>query len=306
MKKIYSIFALSLMLLCMNVTISAQDEVITIASWDFKSNKVEGIEQNTNIVKYGPNALAPTTFATGLTVGALTRSEAVETPTAGYTGSELSRPVWGWRNLSSTNLENYPKGDMQSRYDDMISDEKYITFSLTPNTGTTLSITGIDTLKATASGSTVRMRMEYKVGDGEFTVFGIRAGDSTNDLPLSSSSTGIKSKKVDFSEVVDLQNIAAGTTITFRVIFIANETSITSAVTSGWGGFFDTDFTIKGIVTISTTSIENVSTDRGAIISEVYYNLAGKQVSADTKGLVLKKITYENGSVETVKQNYTN
>ncbi|NDW10230.1 hypothetical protein [Dysgonomonas sp. 520] len=54
--------------------------------------------------------------------------------------------------------------------------------------------------------------------------------------------------------------------------------------------------------TEGTSSISDATADKGAVVSEVYYNLQGKQVAADAKGLVLKKVTYENGSVETVKQ----
>lgn len=328
-----------------------------IAYWDFTNS--------TNTASFGPNALAPTANANAVTVVPLTRSAAIDATTTGTTS------VWGVKDLSSTNLASYTKGDMDSRYADMINDAKYVTFSITPNTGTILSLSGIDAFIARASGSSVRMRMEYKIGDGTFTVFGIRSGDTTEDLPLSNGSSGVTSKGIDFSEAAALQDIAAGTTITFRIVYILNETSGAEAA---WAGFYNTNFIIRGSLTHTlaltssndaqgsvssnysgdmnaipngtdievsataepgfifkqwsdgntdnprtititettsltasfevntTTGIDNATTDKGVIISEIYYNLTGKQVSAGTKGLVLKKITYENGSVEVVKQ----
>jgi len=377
MRKFYSIISLSLVLVGLNVEAKTQNEAaepITIASWDFTTSE-EGV---INTTKYGPNGLAPTTISSDVTVGGITRSDAVEETTANSITNELSRPVWGWRNLSSTNIGDLGTGTetFPAKYNDMVNDGKYVTFSITPKDGTTLSLSGIDAFKATGSASTVRMRMEYKVDNGEFTVFGIRTGDTTEDLPLSASSGGVTSKDVDFTEVSALQNVEAGKTITFRIIFIMNVTSATTSA-SGWGGFFNTYLTIKGTVTPvtyslilnsaneeqgtvendytgditaipygteveltavaktgykfskwsdentdnprpliiteamdltaifevdTTVGIENSTTDKGAIVSEVYYDLTGKQVSTDTKGLILKKVTYENGSVQIVKQ----
>lgn len=49
------------------------------------------------------------------------------------------------------------------------------------------------------------------------------------------------------------------------------------------------------------SSIENSSADKGAVISQSYYDLTGKQVSPETFGILIKKEVYENGSTETSK-----
>lgn len=54
-------------------------------------------------------------------------------------------------------------------------------------------------------------------------------------------------------------------------------------------------------VEAGNSSINSANADKGAVVSEVYYNLQGKQVIPTTKGLVIKKVTYQNGSVETIK-----
>ena len=298
MKKIYSIFVLSLILLGINNFVNAQD-VVTIASWDFTTGTEEN--PNANVENYGSNELTTTTANENLIIGGLTRSAAIEETTAGNTTP--NRAIWGCKNLSSTNFGNIAKGEMDAKYNDMIADVKYITFTITPKVGATLSLSGIDAFKAVASGSTIRMRMEYKVGDGAFTVFGIRDG-ATDDLPLSNGSAGVSSKDVDFSEMTELQDIAAGTTVTFRIAFISNETpEKVSVATGSWAGFFNSIFSIKGIVSGQGTGVENteisnanvsvkdqtiyVQSSEASFVS--VYSISGKFISSKT---------VENGEVD--------
>lgn len=51
----------------------------------------------------------------------------------------------------------------------------------------------------------------------------------------------------------------------------------------------------------SGSSISDIDADKGAVVSETYYNVLGKEVSAESKGLVIKKVTYENGEIQTTK-----
>lgn len=49
------------------------------------------------------------------------------------------------------------------------------------------------------------------------------------------------------------------------------------------------------------SSINDVTADKGVVVSTEYYNVTGAKVSENTVGLILKKVTYENGATEVVK-----
>ena len=49
------------------------------------------------------------------------------------------------------------------------------------------------------------------------------------------------------------------------------------------------------------SSIENAEADKGEVVSVLYYDLTGKQVDAETNGILIKKEVYENGSIEISK-----
>jgi len=51
----------------------------------------------------------------------------------------------------------------------------------------------------------------------------------------------------------------------------------------------------------SSSSISADKADKGVIVSAEYYDIAGRKVTDSTKGLLIKKAVYENGSVETSK-----
>lgn len=49
------------------------------------------------------------------------------------------------------------------------------------------------------------------------------------------------------------------------------------------------------------SGIETENQDRGEIVSVTYYDLSGRIANENTKGFVIKKAVYEDGSVETTK-----
>lgn len=50
-----------------------------------------------------------------------------------------------------------------------------------------------------------------------------------------------------------------------------------------------------------SSSIDVADADKGAVVASVSYDALGRKVSDDAKGLVIKKVTYENGATETIK-----
>lgn len=51
-----------------------------------------------------------------------------------------------------------------------------------------------------------------------------------------------------------------------------------------------------------STGINDVNADKGAIISTDYYSVDGIKVSENATGLLIKKVSYEDGSVEVLKE----
>ena len=376
MKKIYSIISLSLMLLGLNSNVKADETPVTIASWDFTTSEA-GVVNTTN---YGPNELAPTVSDANVTVGALTRSEVLETAVGSNT---LSFNIWGARNFNTTNTNNtavLPVDDYDARIAESLSEGKYITFTVSPKIGHKLTITGIDDYKVRCNNQAIRMRWQYSIDGTTFKTLDLREDNATVvDYSISTTSSGVSIAGITFAtaenstmtpeELAELEDITQ--TITFRIIFYQPKAVTKEAV----AGFFNSTLSIKGIITAETfpltlasaneeqgsvdsdytgditaipygtevditavaksgytfsqwsdgnienprtiviteetsltasfditTGIGNATTDKGIVVSEMYYNLTGKQVSADSRGLVLKKITYEDGSTETVKQ----
>lgn len=60
------------------------------------------------------------------------------------------------------------------------------------------------------------------------------------------------------------------------------------------------NFIIYGDVN-QTTGIENMNSDKGAIVAEAYYTMTGIKVTKPESGIFVKKVIYENGSMETTK-----
>lgn len=76
----------------------------------------------------------------------------------------------------------------------------------------------------------------------------------------------------------------------------AGEVTITAPINSL--NFYAFIWTPEG----AGNSISDANTDKGAVVSSVAYDLTGRKVSSETKGIIVKRLTYENGSVETVKE----
>lgn len=54
-------------------------------------------------------------------------------------------------------------------------------------------------------------------------------------------------------------------------------------------------------VTSETSSVNGIPADKGEVVSTVYFDVTGKKITSETTGLVIKRITYSSGLVETVK-----
>lgn len=163
---------------------------ITIAGWDFSG--LSGGNSN-----FGASPLNANTTSSNITVGGLTRGAGVTT-----TGTAAAN-AWGGNGFND-----------QAALSNAISANDFVTFTLTANTGFTLSISGISAynVRRSSTGPTFG-QWQYKRGSGEFTNIGSSITWGTN-----TTYAGNLQSAIDLSSVVDLQDVPSGITITFRIV----------------------------------------------------------------------------------------
>jgi hypothetical protein len=188
-----------------------------LAGWDV-SSLVGGV--NT----FGPQGLTPTDSDPNLTIGGLTRGSGV-----GTTGTGANR-AWGANTWG------------QSTEADAITAGQFATFSLTANSGYSLSLSSISqfSYRRSSTGPSTGY-LQYEVDGGPFV-------DITTLNYSSSASTGGTLSPIDLSGISALQNVAAGTSVTFRIV------NTGATTTAGTWYVFDTavssadDLVIQGSV----------------------------------------------------------
>jgi ribonuclease len=143
---------------------------------------------------YGTSPLAPTTNACGLAIGGLTRGSGV-----GTSGTAAAR-AWGGNTFnSSTEAAAITAG-------------QYATFTLTVTNGGMLTISNLARFdyRRSSTGPPSGV-LQVAVGAGAFS-------DVTNFAYTVSTSSGASLGPVDLSANTNLQNIPAGSTVTFRLV----------------------------------------------------------------------------------------
>ena len=194
---------------------------------------------------WGTSPLAATASDPGVTVGGLTRGSGV-----GTSGSGAARG-WGGNNWVSTSEAA------------AVTANQFATFSVTVNAGNAVSFSTVSRLDYRRSGTGASTGvLQYQIGSGAFT-------DITTISYTNTTSSGASAGPLDLSTVSALQNVAAGTTVTFRIV--------------NWGGtgstgtwyIFDvanstaSDLEIQGTVTpVSTATqvrVETAANGSGAV-----------------------------------------
>jgi hypothetical protein len=165
----------------------AQAAATVLAGWDF-----HGLAGGINA--FGSTPLAPSTTAANLTVGGLTRGSGV-----GTTGTATAR-AWGgnrWTDTSATAA---------------VAGGRVATLTLAANSGWQVSISAISRLdyRRSSAGPSSGV-LQVQVGSSAFADVATLSFSST-------SSAGASLAPIDLSAVAALQNVAAGTTITFRIV----------------------------------------------------------------------------------------
>jgi DNA/RNA endonuclease G (NUC1) len=156
----------------------------TLLGWDMSG-----------VSNYGLSPMAPTTNAPTLRATGLTRGAGV-----GTSGSGAGR-AWGGNTFTATSEAG------------AISASEFATLgAVETNYGYTVSYRSISTFKYRHSGTgPTNGVVQYQVGSGAFN-------DVTSLYYSSSSSSGASLSPIDLSGIAALQNVPAGTNVTFRIV----------------------------------------------------------------------------------------
>jgi uncharacterized repeat protein (TIGR01451 family) len=160
---------------------------VTLVGWDVSS--LSGGTTN-----YGPSPYSPTTSATNLTVGGLTRGSGV-----GTTGTGAAR-AWGGDAFT---------GSSEAA---AIAANQFVTFTVAPQAGHRMSIASISKFdyRRSATGPANGV-LQYQIGSGAFN-------DITSLSYPSNTSSGGSLSPVNLTGISALQNVGPGTNVTFRIV----------------------------------------------------------------------------------------
>jgi hypothetical protein len=181
-----------LVALCALGMLAAGAQANTLAGWDFSTITASG-------GNWGDSPMTPQTLDANVTVVGLTRNWALL-----GTGTAAAY-AWGGNNFAIA-PNNTQAG--------AIAASNFASFSLTANPGYTLSISDIPAynIRHSASGPVTGL-WQYSVGAGSFTDIGTSITWGSN-----TTSAGNVQSAITLSGISDLQNVPAGTTVTFRCV----------------------------------------------------------------------------------------
>jgi len=167
--------------------LGAMDIQASLAGWDMSG-----------LAGYGASPMAPTDSDPNLAVGGLTRGSGI-----GTSGTAAAN-AWGGNGFATANNTEALA----------IAGGQFVTFTIIADSGYELSLASISAynIRRSSTGPTTGI-WQYEVGSGSFIDIGsaITWGSTT-------SATGNSESAIDLSGISDLQDVAAGTTITFRIV----------------------------------------------------------------------------------------
>ena len=220
---------------------------------------------------YGPSPWSASTTDANLTIGGLTKGSGV-----GNTGTGAANG-WGGTDFNNTTLAN------------AITANKFVTFTITANTGYKFSINSIEkyNIRRSSSGPT-KGQWQYQIGNGSFVNIGseITWGSGT-------SNSGNEQAAIDLSGITDLQNISSGTTVTFRIVnYGASGTG--SWYINGHQNAISKTLTIKGTVTTSSLEVSDISKTKNIFLKNT---IVDNTLSFQTKGNATVRVYNTNGQL---------
>lgn len=165
--------------------VSQSASAAVLAGWDFSP-----------LTGSSATSLAATTQADNLTVGNLTRGSGINTP-----GNPADN-AFGGRDVNSANFAAAVTGN------------KFVSLGITADPDYTVSFSDIASynIRRANTGATTG-QWQYQLGSGSFVDIG-----SAITWGVNNSASGNTQPAIDLSGISALQNVAAGTTVTFRVV----------------------------------------------------------------------------------------
>ena len=162
--------------------------IITLAGWDVST--LPGGVNN-----FGPSPLAPTTNAPNLTIVGLTRGSGI-----GTNATQAAARAWGGNNFVDTSSSA------------AITASRFASFAVAADTGFKVSYSSIARFDYRRSGTgPANGVLQCQIGSGVFL-------DIANLSYSVSTSTGASLGPIDLSGIPALQDVGAGTNVTFRIV----------------------------------------------------------------------------------------
>lgn len=190
----------------------------TLIGWDVSS--LAGGAGN-----YGPVLLPPTTNAPNLTTVGLLRGSGVVT-----NGTTAAAQAWGGLNFTNGTAAL------------SVAANKFFTFSVAANVGYKVSIASVSQFAYRRSGTgPTNGVLQYQIGSGPFY-------DITNLNYSVITSGGGSLGAIDLTGFASLQNVGAGTHITFRIVNFLGTSSGGSWYVSDVAGSAPLNLAVKGMV----------------------------------------------------------
>ena len=186
---------------CAMIAASAANAAV-VAGWSF-----------TGLSGYGASPLTATSSDANVTVGGLTRGSGITTA-----GSAASN-AWGGA-----------MGAARADAAAAIAASQYATFTVTAANGYQVSFSQIDAYNVRRSSSgPASGQWQYSVGTGSFSNIGSALSFT------STTSAGTTMGLISLSSISELQNVAAGSAVTFRMVMYANTSTGTFYFQNGSG-----------------------------------------------------------------------
>lgn len=170
---------------------------------------------------WGTQGLAPITKDANISVIGLTRGSGVTT------SGTAAGNVWGGTGWSAASSA------------DAISNNKFITLSIVPNAGYSISLSTISPFIIRASSTApINFLIQYQINSNAFVDI------TTRSITRPSSTSNFTLVPVDLSGISDLQNIPSTSSVTFRIVpymststsgalYIGNQSNVTSFAING-------------------------------------------------------------------------